>query len=346
MPGRHYQFRWAFSTSQQAAYGTPVIDGSLDKSGFIKGPDLADRVPRLIRDNSQFGRGDEFSHGQEVEAWDLSLARNFDLTTLMAGLFTSFGLGSVATTQPAAGTDPAVYDHAITPQNAATSVQLPQMTIIEEALDLTGIKKKIQDLVINDFEISGSGVDRLQIKAGLKGSGQWANSVLAMPVITAAKFLRMKDVKFELGLFGAGLTDMSSRLKSFSFKWDNKLLDDDGYFPGSGLFRGRHEFSERELSLEFDLLVETDGQELDRLDSNTNLAIKITAAGETLPGASAFKHTVTIDMPDVHYRTVGRKYIDGKLAYGIAANVNYDDTGGNLFPVKITVRNDQPSYLV
>lgn len=343
MPGRHYQFRWAFGTAKQTAYGTPVVDGSLTRSGFIKGPDLADRVPRQIRDNSQFGRGDEFSHGQEIEAWDLSLARNFDLTTLMAGLFASFGLGAVATSQPDAGGAPLVYDHAITPQGAALSVQLPQMTIVEEALALTGIKKKIRDLVVADFTISGSGVDRLQIAANLKGSGFWENSTLAMPAITAAKFLRMKDVKFELGLFGAGLTDMSSRLKAFTFKWDNKLLDDDGYFPGSGLFRGRHEFSEREATLEFDLLVETDGQELDRLDSNTNLAIKITAAGEIIQ--TTFKHTVTIDLPDVHYRTNGRKYIDGKLAYGIAANINYDDAGGNLYPVKITVRTDQASYL-
>lgn len=345
MPGRHYQFRWAFPTDKQSAYGTAEADGSLIKSGFIKGPDLADRVPRLIRDNSQFGRGDEFSHGQEVEAWDLTLARNFDLTSLMAGLFSAFGLGAVATTQPDAINDPGVYDHAITPQSAASSVQLPQLTIVEEALSLTGIKKKIQDLVVADFTISGSGVDRLQIQANLKGSGQWANSTMAMPTITAARFLRMKDVKFELGLYGQALTDVSSRLKTFSFKWDNKLLDDDGYFPGSGLFRGRHEFSDREGTLDFDLLVETDGQELDRLDANTNLAVTITAEGEVLPGATGFKHTLTIDLPDVHYRIVGKKYVDGKLCYGIAANINFDDGGAVLYPVKITVRNDQVSYL-
>lgn len=340
---RQYQFKWAFALTKQSAYGTAIADGSLLKAAFVKGPDLAVIVPRLIRDNSQFGRGDEWSHGQEVEAWDLSLRRNFDLTSLLAGLFCGFGLGSVTTSQPDGAGNPTVYDHDFKPMDPATSVQLPAITLVEEPVANTGIKKKIHDLIVSDFEVSGAGVDRLQISASLKGSGNQANSTLSMPAITAAKFLRMKDVKFELGNQGGALTDLSARLKSLRFKYDNKSLDDDGYYPGSGLYRGRHEFSEREIELDFDLLQATDGAELDRLINNTNSAIKITAEGEVI--SSTYKHRVIIDLPDLHFRTVERKYVDGKLAYGITCNIHYDDTGGVLYSVKISVRNDQSAYL-
>lgn len=340
---RHYQFKWAFANTKQSAYGTAIADGSLVKAGFIEGPDLAIVTPRLIRDNSQFGRGDEWSHGQEQEAFDLSLKRNFDLTTVLAGLFAGFGLGSVTTSQPDGTGNPTVFDHDFKPMDPASSVQLPAMTIVEEPVAHTGIKKNLRDLVVSSFEISGSGVGRLQVSADLKGSGFTANSTLSMPAITAAKFLRQKDVKLEIGAQGGALTDLSTRLKNWSFKYDNKTLDDDGYFPGSGLYRGRHEFSEREIDFTFDLLQATDGQEMDRLINNTNLAIKLTAEGEVITGI--YKHRVIIDLPDLHYRTVERKYVDGKLAYGIACNIHYDDTGGVLYPVKISVRNDQPAYL-
>src|SRR3990167_5349059 len=97
---RQFGFKWACALTKQSAYGTAIADGSLLKAAYIKGPDLAVITPRLIRDNSQYGRGDEWSHGQEVEAWDVSLKRNFDLTTLLAGLIAGFGLGAVTTSQP------------------------------------------------------------------------------------------------------------------------------------------------------------------------------------------------------------------------------------------------------
>lgn len=339
---RQYQFKWAFANTKQTAYGTPIADVSINKAGFVKGPDIAVVTPRLVRDNSQFGRGDEWSHGQEVEAWDVSLKRNFDVTSLLAGLFCGFGLGSVTTSQPDAGGNPTVYDHDFKPMDPATSLQLPAITLVEEPVADEGVKKKFHDLVVSSFEVSGSGVDRLQISADLKGSGNQANSTLSMPAITAAKFLRMKDVKLELGNQGGALADVSTRLKSFRFKYDNKTLDEDGYYPGSGLYRGRHEFGDREVEFDFDLLL-AGGAEMDRLLNNTNSAIKVTAEGEVI--STTYKHRLIIDLPDLHFRTVEKKYIDGKLAYGIACNIHYDDTGGVLYPVKISVRTDQSAYL-
>ena len=72
------------------------------------------------------------------------------------------------------------------------------------------------------------------------------------------------------------------------------------------------------------------------------VAAKITAAGEVLPGATGFLHTLTIDVPDFHDRIVPRGYVDGKLAYNIECNVHYDAVTST--PLKITTRNDIVSY--
>lgn len=342
---RDYQFRWAFATTKQSAYGTPTADGSLLKSGYIKGPDFAKPKPHHIRSNSQFGQGDEWARGQEVEFWDLDLARNFDLTTLLAGLIGGFALGSVTSSQPAVGTDPTVYDHDFLPLVSATAVQLPAMSIVEEVVAQTGMKKKIQDLIVANFKLSGSGTERLQISAALKGSGQLANSSLSMPAITAASFLRQKDVKLELGAFGGALTDVSLLLKPWEFSYDNDNAGDtDGYFPGSGLYRGRHEIGkERKCGFMFNLLQTADGQELDRLLATTNLAARLTATGPTITGI--YKHRVIIDMPDIHYDDVEKVVIDGRNAWKIMCNINVDHSGGVSYPFKYSVRNDQSAYL-
>ena len=338
---RNYQFKWAFSPTKQSAYGTPLADGVLTTASYIQGPDLAQRTPSLVRDNGQFGRGDEWARTQEIDVWDLALARKMDLNPLLAGLFAGFGLGAVTTTTPLAG----VYQHVFKPIDSLSTLQLPAMTVVEEAIANTGVKKKIQDLVVNDFEISGEGRNRLQIAANLKGSGQWANSTLAMPAPAAGGFLRMKDGLFELGPFGGAFTNMSSLLERFSVKWNNNLADEDGYILGSGFYRGRHEIGlSREPSFDFDLLQVTDGQELDRLDANTNLKARLTFTGGVISGAHNF--TLIIDMPDLHYKTVEKFYTgEGKLAYKISCNLNYDDTGGVLCPLFITVKNDVAVYL-
>jgi hypothetical protein len=346
MTAHDYQFRWAFSNTKQTAYGTPTADGSLLKGAFVSGPNLVQRKPMVIPNSSMFGLGHEFSNDQAIDAWDIDLSLDFDLSSVLAGICCGFGLGTVNTTTPIGG----VFQHVFKPLDPATALQLPAMSIVEEPINNTGVKKKIQDLIVASWEVSGAGKERLKLSAKLKGSGQWANSSLSMPAITAAKFWRMADCKFELGVFGGALTDVSSRVRGFKVGWDNGNANDvDGYFPGSprdgttlAQFRGRHEIGQRRSpSFSLDLLQDVDGTELDRLDAGTNLAFRVTATGPVISGVH--NYTFIADVPDIRYKIVEKKYLDGKLGYGIDSEVHYDDV--NLCPIFVTLKNDQSAYL-
>lgn len=344
---RNYQYLWALPITKQTAYGTVQADGALTIGTLVGGPPQINREPVLIPDSSQFGRGHEWSEEQAIERWDLTIPIEADLNVYLAGLLCAFGLG----TEVAANLTGA-YSHTCKPIDPASTIQQPSFSMISSPIAQTGVKKKIQDLIVSDFEISGSGVERLKLKATLKGSGIWANSSATMPALTASQFLRMKDTKLEVGSFGGGLTDISSRLKAFSFKFDNNNASDtDGYVPNTGKdattgahFRTRHEIGDRRMAeLSFDILQATDGTELDRLDVGTNLAVKITAEGEVISGAN--KATVIINCTDVRWRKVAPKYIDSRFGFGIEATVHYDATGGVVTPVTLTVINAQATHL-
>lgn len=338
---RDWEIQVALTHKKQTAYGTKNVDGDLTIGALFQLPEPLAIDPEFIRDNSQFGRGHEWSEGQEIESWDLKGSLSFDLTSRIAGHYLAFGLGSIATVQPDAGGNPTVYDHTIKPQDALTSIQLPSMTQVWKYA--SGFKKKIWDLVADTVEIVGQPNKRLQISVGQIGSGNWEASTLSMPAIAAAKFLRMKDLKLEIGGFGGALTDFSSKVKEWRFKIGNNHMEKDGYYPGSGLYRGRCEFGDRVYELSFIVVVGADTQERDRLEAITNLAAKMTAEGETISGI--YKHRLIVNATDIHYAAVPLGYVDKKLVYKITCNVNYDATGGIVTPVTCDVRNDVAAYL-
>ncbi len=201
-----------------------------------------ERTPENITDEDQVGAGHEWLTLQDTERWDLKLKRSFDLTSFMAAWAAVFGLGSVASAQQAAT---AAYKHTCKFSVPATVGNQNPVTTIVEALH-AGIKRKIRDLAIADFTISGEGKNRLALEMNLVGSGYKADSSLSMPSLTAGKFLRMSGggvydpigSKFEIGV-AASEVDVSSRLRKFSLKVDNDLQLEDGYYPGTSLYRGR-----------------------------------------------------------------------------------------------------------
>ena len=333
---RAVDVRWAFSTKAQSAYGTALADTDLTLSHEFEGPDIAEVTPDVI-DDKEFIKGVEWATKQEVLKWDVKLARKTDLTSLLAGWVGAFGLGSVVTTQPDPTNAPNTYDH--TCKFNTASLQNPVTSIVEEIG--SSIKRKLRDMAVEEFTISGEGHGRLKLEMSLVGSGYWENSTLTMPAISdGGSYLRMRDLNFKIGPAGSEI-DVSKRLKSFSWKVNNNLQLDSGYYPGSGLYRGRCLYGAREQELSFVLYVEGD-QELQDLINNSQLKCIITATGDTIEGT--YKHELTITFPKLSYRAVPIETDGPFLAYNIECNVLYDDATG--VPVEMKVRNNQPSYLV
>ena len=341
MSERDFDVLWAFSTKKQSAYGTKLADADLTLATPFKGPDVVVRTPTVETDSEQAGRGFAsagFPESQEIERWDVRVARNFDLTSLMAGWAAAFGLGQVTTSQPDSVGAPNTYDHQC--RFITSSKQLPVTSLVEQATSGAALKSLYRDLAVSDFEISAESAGRLQLKVNLVGSGYRETSTLAMPSVTAGSFLRMHGVTFQVGPTGSEV-DVSSRLKSFSLEVNNNPLEDDGYFPGSGLYRGRLEYGKRrDVELAFRLLV-ADAVERNHLEAGNYLKAIITAVGAAIEGT--YKHTLTITVPRLAYRALPMGFEDGMAVYDIEANVFHDATSG--YPLDITVRNNIASYM-
>lgn len=337
MNQKDFNVLWAFTTKKQSAYGTKIPDVDLTKAYPFLGPDMLERTPEIMTDEDEVGKGHEYPTSQEIELWDTKLKRSFYLTTDMAGWIIAFGLGAISSAQQAATT---AYEHTGTPMSPAASLQLPVTSVVEQ--QTSGIKQLIRDLLINDFAISGEIGKRLMLETNLVGSGYVEDSTLSMPSLSAGSFLRMRGLTFQIGPSGSEV-DESARVKKFEFKWENNPDLEDGYYPGSGLYRGRCELgSPRKASLNFTLLMDQNTTHKDHLENNDYLAAIITAQGALIE--STYYHNLTITLPRLAYTALPIGVEGNKLAYNVECNVFYDATSG--WPVEIKVMNTETAYLV
>ncbi len=330
-----FDVQWALSHKKQSAYGTTLADGDLLLSYPFMGPDILELTPELQTDEDEMGKGHEFATDQEVEKWDTRLKRSFYMTSFMGGLISVFGLGAVSSAQQESTL---AYEHTATPQDPSTDLQLPVTTIVERLS--SGIKRKIRDLMVSDFTISGEVGKRIMLEGNFIGSGHQETSALSMPTLSSGSFLRMRGLLFQVGPSGAEV-DVSARIKKFSFKWDNAPDEEGGYYPGSGLYRGRCEMGKRKAEFSFTILIDENTTDLDNLLNNTVLKAIVTAQGELIE--STYYHQQIITIPRMKYRAMPVGVEGNKLAFNVECNVFFDSVSG--WPVEIKTMNTQVSYL-
>ena len=347
---RDYEVAAIFSFKKETAYNTAVLDASMTKSMMFRGPDVVDRAPTVDTDGDEFGKGHEFETRQNLLAWDAKAKRSCKATAEMLGWVAAFGLGAVVDSQPNLPLNPTVYDHECTPLLAATSKQLASTSIIEKLSSFR--QRKYTGVVINDFTISGEGTKFVDLEFNWIGSGAQTSNALAMPTIIPGHFLWTHSSKLEIGPYGGAFVDYSSYLKKFSVKWNNNLLTDVGYFPGSGYatvgdptsgaIRGRLEMGKRMAEFSATVLVSSDQMKAD-LEANAKLKAKLTLAGEVITGGQPEVWQAVIDLAHMKYSAVPVGFDNGQEVYNITAKVLYDDATST--PIKITVTNTDIAYL-
>jgi len=324
MSERDYDVLWAFSTKKQSAYSTALVDGSLTLSYPFLGPDLLEEDQGFVPNEDQVGVG-EWADARHQELFDCRLTRRWDLGAEMLGWVGAFGMGAVSSAQQEAT---AAYLHTITPQ---TAQQLNATTIVEQ--QSTGIKNKIRDICVASFKISGRQKERLKLEANLIGSGHVASSALTMPALTADSFLRMHGTQFEFGV-AASEVDLSERLKSFEFEWNNNPLLDDGYHPNSGQYRGRLHHGRRTARLAFTILLDDAAVERTALLAGTLSSCIITATGAVI--ASTYYNKMILTIPALYYKVLPIGSEDNMLLYNVETDIVYDSVTGYLAQLEVT----------
>jgi len=343
---RVLEMQWAFSSKKQSDYDTRVVDGDLTMSHPVREVRPAEITKETRSDREAVGKGHEFATDLWEVARSLALTRVVDGSSYILGWLLAFTMGKVATDQPDPTYAPNTYRHKFTffdPDTEGTA-QMPVTTIVEKVAAATALKRYLLSMAISGLTITAEGFEHLSASADLIGSGKTEDSTLSMPAIPSVSYLTSNNAVI---LLGDAAENITTRIRSWSITLGNDPKEARGYFPSSGLYRGRLEVGVRSAvpALVVDLAADSDL--LDDFLSNTELVLDIKCEGDVIE--STQKHTLQFEFPNLLYSAMPIDEADGVYTYGVTFSeegVLYK-TGASPAPLlQVTVINKTENYLI
>jgi hypothetical protein len=332
LPGYEAQrieaMEWAYSTKKQEDYDTAVLDADLDQAHPIREVSVGQMTKEIRSDRETIGKGHEFATNVWEVARDTRFTRTFDGSSDILGWLFAFAMGKVTT----------VFD----PATEGTS-QLPTTTIVEKVS--AGIKRAVLSLAVAGVNVSGEGFEQLAVTGEFIGSGQTTSSSLTMPSLVAAAYLASNYATIKMG---DSAEDISTRVRNWSVALANNTKEGRGYFPSSGLYRGRLEIGSRSIVPTIVLDLDATSDILTDFEANTEIALEIYCEGEYTEGSS-YKHYLRMRFPNMQYRAVLIEEDEGMLTYNVTFDeetVLYNAAGSPNPLVTVEVQNKVATYLV
>lgn len=336
---------WAFSSKKQSTYDAPVENADLTLMHPVREASVAEVSREIRSDKEAYGKGHEFATSMWEVARDVRFNRTLDGSSTILGWALAFALGKVTSVQPNPVGAPNTYLHTMTffdPVTETTS-QLPVTSVVESVS--AGIKRLLYSLAVSSVTISAEGFEQLQVAIELIGSGQTAVSALAKPSMPSLAYLASNAAIIKMG---DSAEDISTRIRSWQVVINNNPKEARGYFPSSGLYRGRMEIGSRSISPSFVLDVAGDSDLLTDFLAGTKVALDLRCDGDFTEGA-VYKHYLRIRIPSAKYRALPIEENDGVFTYAVTfdeESILYDgaDTPNPLCTIE--VQNRIGSYLV
>lgn len=308
--GHNRKFYFAYIT-KNATWGTLEAEANLfpfrvDSEPFTIQPELVDDTD-LVGSNEEATLQDELKRAVSGSISQPRVRAPFLSSMLAYGL----GQSTDSTTDTTAGR------HIITPYTTDYSVKT------FSALDLFTATYYItyHNLAIDSFELSTSRGGWLGFSSQVVGSGKHSSSGITVgslgtalsatllgPALKAGDCLVFRSVDAGTTVpatYGQGTenlpgsgTNISAKIRAFSWKYNNGLIGDEALEMGSGLYRARAERERRSQELSMTLEFE-DSTWLAYLTSQNTLALEFQFTSGTLAGAATAYFGVQILFPKV-----------------------------------------------
>ncbi|HET9562681.1 MAG TPA: hypothetical protein VFP01_11275 [Propionibacteriaceae bacterium] len=347
--------QWAYPLKRQSAYATVQADGDLTQSHPFEGADFGEHTPNMVDNAALFGKGHEFATQLYLLSWDTRFRRTAFLTSKIAGWAFAFHTGKVTTTGPVLTAYTHVYEYQDHTGSGyyGSGRQLPVFTVVEKAT--SGLIRQFPSMLIGSVELTGNLNDFCRIAMDLVGSGKMTRlGSFTFPTGSIAEEgvrLRNTSMTFEVGE-ESSLQDVSCDIRSWRFRSEYALAEEDGYCPGSGYLvdgdpasgqiRNRLEFLRRAVMLEWVVRASSSNTIFTQLEGLVDLSAQILLEGDEItPGVP---HSVAINVPRLKYRAIPIGSDGDIVTYSVTTVVMYDDTLAN--PFELTVVNTDTGYLV
>ncbi len=342
----------------QSAHGTRLVDadfeGSLGRRLRVNTATMGDlsisRSPGTPRPGSRTEHS--IADNERVTGHDSAITLAMDAESWMVGMALSHIFQDDTPTQEGAT---GCYSHVMECSDplavAGSRVSaITSMYLDSGGPDATRLQRVLPDLAISGVTLSGRGKDIVSLAVDTPGSGrEVTDATVTVPALpTDVKFAN-DGVKLEYGDRNGALVDISERLDTWSLRFNKVLALEQGYYPGSGLYRGRLWFLRRTFSIELGLFVDRETRDLiDDMVNRTRKEIQFTIDSGVLAGTSqTTTHKLVARYPDVRIGETPVQFNPEGAMYGVRVAedqiyLDPDETS----PVTCTLTNTVPAYLV
>lgn len=319
MPTRVQSLAYGLGSAKQADIST--IAGSFNRFRKLN-MDIQTLDYQTEDDKDEIGKGDEFISQVFPVAWDVrGRIEKFGSAefTLWSWLY---ALGVV-------NLSGGLYTG--TPIDPGTTLELPYFSLVQQLNEggSAAIDEALLGCIISRVETTfnyGPGRQSLKTNCDFVGSGQHTlPSGVSLPAVLAEAYMLASSATITIN----GHDYVSDKtLLSGTMSWNNKPLENAGYFIGSGIVnnaavRGRIEIGDREPAFTFTARLKNNSPELAALIAQTTGTAVLTFTYDAT-------HFVTFTWQSVSYKMVQRTEADGIVAVTVTVAPKKDPTNGVL----------------
>lgn len=333
----------AFSLAKETSYGT--AQSTIDQLLHFEG------APADVTINNQETNENEITgltdvSSREIITYGLEFQHAQRMLPHNSALFLAMCMGKVTTDQPDNVNAPNTYRHYL--ERDLTLPELKSVTMIEND---GSEQKQYPGIYCKGITLSGERDSFCKIEADLGGSGQESTDVTGKPNQVGESYMRFGDVTVNRGgsfsgsvaggdlAHGGSPTDLSAKVRSFSYKVENnanpvyEMGDQSKYV--SRVERGRR--WSHELNVQFEL---EDGSHHTGLTQGMEYAFSLPIVGSLIE--DTYNYRCTLYFPKVVYREAKKSEDDGTLLVDAVFEVLEDATYGSVIA---EVHNKVTSYL-
>jgi hypothetical protein len=279
-------------------------------------------------DGAFFGKGDEYPRTLYPTSIDAAWEWPYFLTSQNFAQVINFACPKVTRTTPGVGASQYV---ATPPDRKTDGVNLPATTIVASVRDGDFLDVTLIGMVCTGFTLKiqrGPGLENTSIVSRWMGCGKYEIDLgLAVPELTVEQRLGAGSLT-ELILGGVDYF-ANARIVDLEYTWDNGVVGNSGYYPGSGQqsgydIKGRMRFGRRTQSLVWSAEWEADSDELTQLSDGVESACSLIVTGPEI--VTGVNHKAMIELPRTRVKALSMQEADGYMAGRIETLIMKDPT--------------------
>jgi len=311
---------------------------------FVTTDQQAAEISVTPANNEGHSTGTDWATEQWVDRHDVNIPFSIDATVKMMTRLLNAGMGGKVTSTPDAGVEKNVF----TPQDAATSRQLPMYWLGEQLA--ARHDALYPSCVLEKLTIQGEESGKLNMAGNFRGSGlQIMGGAVPINPETDKYYLKNTQTNIKRATAatpGTVVKNYQCGLQSYMFDIENAPDQGLGYDPGcqrfytdgdedSGIIRSHHLFGRRKYTSKFVIWLESSAPEIALLRNQAELNLKMGSYGSDV--TAGFPNFIEFELFLAKYSAVVIGNKGGFVTMEITPDAFYDETNSQI--VQITTQH-------